>query len=150
MKPFAANDEKISLAFHAHNLRRQKLPDIACPHTRARVRTHTQIPTHYTTKVVQERKKRAAARQTEKAEAFQGWSKLKSATEMAVRYLQDVDPLGDTPTRSAREYWLEVGTASADNICERKERSSDFVFLSSTSKTLPRCYSPTPSLPSLP
>lgn len=73
------------------------------------------VPHACTQQVVQERKRRAAVRQTDKVEAFQGWSKLKWATETAVRCLQNIDPPGDAPKRSARERWLEVGTVEADN-----------------------------------
>lgn len=58
--------------------------------------------------MVQERKRRAAARQADKVDAFQGWSKLKAVTEAAVRCLQNIDSPGEAAKRRAQERWLEV------------------------------------------
>lgn len=67
--------------------------------------------------VVQERKRRAAARQADRVDAFQDWSKLKAVTEVAVRCLQSIDSPGEAAKRRAQERWLEVtkGTTGGDH-----------------------------------
>lgn len=58
--------------------------------------------------VAQERSVRAAARRTEKVEAFRGWSRLKAIKEAAVRCLQDIDAPEKAAERGSKERWLEV------------------------------------------
>ncbi|CAM9725244.1 unnamed protein product, partial [Ectocarpus sp. 12 AP-2014] len=71
-----------------------------------------QIKRHKET-VSRERNVRAAARRTEKVEAFRGWSRLKAVKEAAVRCLQDIDPPPSErgSDKREKERWLEVGRA---------------------------------------
>lgn len=58
--------------------------------------------------MAQERTVRAAARRTDKAEAFRGWSRLKAVKEAAVRCLQDIDTPDKAAEGGSKECWLEV------------------------------------------
>lgn len=58
--------------------------------------------------VAQERTVRAAARRTDKAEAFRGWSRLKAIKEAAMRCLQDIDAPDKAAEGGSTECWLEV------------------------------------------
>lgn len=69
-------------------------------------------------KVVEERKRRAVARRSDKAREFRRWAQLKEMTEEAVRCLRDIDPPGEGRTRAARERWLEVGRGEQSRVVE--------------------------------
>lgn len=70
--------------------------------------------------MARERAARAAARRTDKVEAFRGWSRLKAITEAAVRCLQDIDaPAEKSPAdERAQECWLEVTDKRMDGVNE--------------------------------
>lgn len=60
-------------------------------------------------KVVEDRKRRTAARRSQKVKDFRRWARLKETTEEALHCLKNIDPPGEPNKKATRDRWLEVG-----------------------------------------